>query len=69
MDKKLKNRHNILVVDDSHLIYKQVSSWLERSNFNVDIANDRMQAIKKIDNDKFDVVIINLDSKNSFILS
>lgn len=58
MDKKLKAR--ILLVDDEEEFLKTLSARLELRGLQVDTASSGEDAIKKVDQHEFDVIVVDL---------
>ena len=58
---KEKNKDKILMVDDSRFIQKQVKRVLEPRNYIVESALTGEEAIEKIEKEKFDLVILDLE--------
>ncbi|MDY6935634.1 MAG: response regulator [Spirochaetota bacterium] len=56
--------NNILVVDDELAIRKTISKYLGKIGYNVDIAEDGMIAIEKMERDSFDLVLTDLSMPN-----
>lgn len=55
----LKNR-TILIVEDDHFISKVYSKWLAASGANILTANDGVQCLRVLDEQKVDVVLLDL---------
>ena len=55
---------NILVIDDEDAVVLVLAMALERCGFNVEIAKDGLEGIKKFDEGQFDLVITDIRMKN-----
>jgi len=60
----------ILLVEDDQELIKQLTSFLESESFSVDTANGQNSALTKLEQEKFDLVLldINLADGNGFVL-
>ncbi|RDC57882.1 response regulator [Pedobacter chinensis] len=53
-------RDKVLIVDSEILINKFLESRLTKENINVDVAFDGIQAVEKIQNEKYDLILTDL---------
>ncbi|MGA7616405.1 MAG: response regulator [Thermoanaerobaculia bacterium] len=61
MEHQFENHHaKVLVVDDDEAIRAMVSKMLERNDFDVTTAENGFEAIERIDESKFDVILLDL---------
>lgn len=60
-DKKIR----ILVADDEDLIRLSLEKFLESAGYSVDVVNNGIEAIQKLDNDQYDVVVADLNMPDS----
>ena len=54
------NLPHILIVDDDKRILELINDYLIKNNFMVSIANNAMEARKKIENIEFDLIILDI---------
>ena len=54
------NLQHILIVDDDKRILELINDYLIKNNFMVSIANNAMEARKKIENIEFDLIILDI---------
>lgn len=54
------NQLNILIIDDNEQITKMLTTFLELKNHNCTITNDGRQGLSLIEEEKFDVVLLDL---------
>lgn len=54
------NQLNILIIDDNEQITKMLTTFLELKNHNCTITNDGKQGLSLIEEEKFDVVLLDL---------
>jgi len=52
--------HNILVIDNEESILLMITMALAKSGFNVEIAADGLEGIKKFDEGRFDLVVTDI---------
>ena len=57
---KSNNQYRVLIVDDEEILLNVMSEVLEFDNYNVDTALDGVTALKKINANKYDLVITDL---------
>ncbi|MFW6130152.1 MAG: response regulator [Atribacterota bacterium] len=55
-----KNKKNILIVDDEETIRDTLSKILEEDGFDVESVDDAEKAIKKIKNEKYNLILLDL---------
>ena len=55
-----KNIYHILVVDDDNRIRELVKEYLEENNFLVTTARDSLDAKKKLEIIKFDILVLDI---------
>jgi CheY-like chemotaxis protein len=51
----------ILLIDDSHMVQDIVSSLLEAEGYQVEVADDLAQGVKKLREQKFDLLLVDLN--------
>ncbi|MDD5203092.1 MAG: response regulator, partial [Sulfurimonas sp.] len=71
IDKTIKaiyenTQYNILVVDDSSVICRQMTSLLQSRNYNIIVANDGGSVLSAIKNTMFDLIILDLDFSDMY---
>jgi CheY-like chemotaxis protein len=50
----------VLVVDDEEIVRDSVTEWLKSEGYNVDSAEDGLEALKKIKEGEYDVVVLDM---------
>lgn len=65
---KDKKMYNVLIADDNLQIVSILKEYCKKNNFNVTLAYDGEETLKKIRNNKFDVVLLDImmPKKNGF---
>ena len=60
--------YNVLIADDNLQIVSILKEYCKKNNFNVTLAYDEEETLKKIRNNKFDVVLLDImmPKKNGF---
>lgn len=59
-NKPESNQLNILIIDDNEQITKMLTTFLELKNHNCTITNDGRRGLSLIEEEKFDVVLLDL---------
>lgn len=59
------NMKNILVVDDNLTICLMLKSWFVKNNYNVEVASNVAEAIEKVKNNMFDLVLSDIRMPDS----
>ena len=65
---KDKKMYNVLIADDNLQIVSILKEYCKKNNFNVTLAHDGEETLKKIRNNKFDIVLLDImmPKKNGF---
>ena len=65
---KDKKMYNVLIADDNLQIVSILKEYCKKHNFNVTLAHDGEETLKKIRNNKFDIVLLDImmPKKNGF---
>jgi excisionase family DNA binding protein len=59
-DKKGRNNYDILLVDDDKIVLKSISKFLSSHGYNIEIATNGEEALKKVKEDDFDLLITDI---------
>lgn len=54
-------KKNILLIDDEKIFRNEVKHMLQNTSFNLETANDSIDGLKKITENKFDLVLLDID--------
>ena len=56
-------RRRILVVDDEPALRESLAGWLERDGYEVELAADSKEALKRLKDSRFDILIVDIKMK------
>ena len=59
----MKNNVEVLVLDDEEIVGERVKAHLEKNDYTVEVFTDSTNALKRLDQKRFDVVVTDLKMK------